>query len=50
MQARRTVEEYWQERLAHLVGPGRLAGALARTAARYPALRLLLPRPDRRTD
>ncbi|MFJ1756570.1 hypothetical protein [Kitasatospora sp. NPDC088134] len=49
-QARRTVEAYWQERLAELVGPGRLAGALARTVARHPALRMLLPRPGRRAD
>ncbi|WP_189277429.1 hypothetical protein, partial [Kitasatospora griseola] len=43
--ARRTVEHYWAERLAQMVGPGFVARLLAWAVVRYPALRMRLPRP-----
>ncbi|WP_233435906.1 hypothetical protein [Streptomyces anulatus] len=42
--ARRTVEDFWLSHVAAALKPGRLSTHLARLLARYPRLRVLLPK------
>lgn len=46
--ARKTVEEYWVDRLVELWGPGPWPRRIGPLLARYRILRWPLPRPDRR--